>query len=132
MRLANGEMVTVVRPAVVTDRYNNSTIDWSNATTFDIDGCAIAPGDQTDRGSRGRGETSGDREAGIRVDHTLYLPEGVASDQVAWPDGEAVRSTDWLRFRGDDHEVVGRVEVWRSPFTGVTRGCVVRTSRVEG
>ena len=124
----NGEPVTIVRPAFVTDRYNNAAPDWDNASEFTLGGCAIAPGDTTE-------DTNG-REAGLSVDHTLYLTPDVGTGIYGWSVyGQpltAIRKTDRLRFRGEDHEVVGDVDVWVNPYTGERPGCVVRVTRTEG
>lgn len=123
-----GEQVDVVRPAFVTDRYNNREPDWDNATEFALTGCAIAPGNTT--------ETTEGRESGQQVDHTLYVTPDAGTGIYGWSvygePLEAIWPTDRLRFRGRLSDVVGEIDVWVNPSSGNRPGCVVRTTRTEG
>ena len=123
-----GEQVTVVRPALTTDRYNNETPNWDDTTEFVLCGCAVAPGNITE-------DTEG-RESGQRVDHTLYVTADVATGMLGWTAFgqplEAIWPTDRLRFRGRLSDVVGEIDVWVNPSSGNRPGCVVRTTRTEG
>ena len=128
MNFAHGEPVDIVRPVLVVDRYGNQAPDWTTPTTYRLARCAIAPGNQV--------EVTDGRESGVEVDHTVYVTPAAGTGIYGWTEFgepvEAIRPTDRLRIRGEDHEVVGRIEVWQSPFSGWRPGCVVRTKRVEG
>lgn len=128
MNFANGEPVVIIRPAMVPDRDNNEAPDWSNTTEFTLAGCGIAPGNAME-------ELDG-RELGIEADFTLFVTPAAGTGIYGWSTYgepiEAIWPTDRLRFRGHDHDVVGPIDVWQSPFTGWAPGCVVRTKRTEG
>lgn len=123
-----GEPVVVVRPAMTADRYGNQTPDWTNTAEYELTGCAVAPGSMD--------EHLDGRESGVEVDHTLYVTADVGTGIYGWSvygeSLEAIWPTDRLRFRGEEHEVVGRVAIWEDPNTGYRPGCVVRTKRMEG
>lgn len=128
MNFPHGETVVIVRPAMVTDRYNNSEPDWDNASEFTLASCGIAPGAPA--------EFTEGRESGIEVDHTLYVTPDAGTGIYGWSvygePLEAIWPSDALRFRGYTHAVVGSIQVWRNPFTGWRPGCVVLTKRTEG
>ncbi len=110
---AHGETVVRLRGAVTTDRYGGEVWDWTAPTEVEIPGCGIAPRQSDEANERGR--------QGVIVGLTVYAPAGTD-----------VSSSDRLRIRGDDHEVVGEIGVWHSPFTGWEPGVVINTTRVTG
>ena len=128
MSFPHGEPVVIVRPETSTDRYGNRTLDWGETREFTLASCGVAPGAPE--------EEMRDREHGVVIDHTLYVTPDVATGVYGWSvygeSLEAIWPTDRLRFRGEDHEVVGRIRLWVSPFTGRRAGVVVSTRRVEG
>lgn len=128
MNFAHGEPVVIVRPAMILDRDNNEAPDWDDVTEFTLPQCAIAPGAVF--------EDLDGREHGIEADFTIYVTPAAGTGIYGWSEYgepiEAIWPTDRLRFRGDDHDVVGPIDVWVSPFTGWRPGCVVRTKRTEG
>lgn len=110
MRYAAGEPVTVRRriPAGL-DEYGNAAFTDLSAV---VPGCAFSPGLSA--------ETVQGRDLTISQP-IAYLPAGTA-----------VAGIDGLTVRGVRYEVDGVPNVWRSPFTGVTRGIEVRLKGVTG
>jgi len=107
-----GETVTKLTASSSTDAYNNVVLDWSHPTEVDIPGAAFDPGTMS--------EDLNGRTAVI-VHPSLYLPPG-----------QTVASTDRVRVRGLDYEVVGEVAEWVNPFTGDRPGGTLSLKRVEG
>lgn len=110
MSYALGEPVTIRQriPAGL-DAYGNAV--FTDQTTI-VTGCAFSPG--------------------LSIEATQGR-DTITSQPVAYlPAGTAVAGIDALTVRGVRYEVDGTPNVWRSPFTGVTRGIEVRLKGVTG
>ncbi len=110
----NGESVTIQTPgSTSTDRYGNTTADWSNPTETVVDGVAVAP--RHDR------ENPGDARSAVIVGYQLLMPATASVD-----------AHSRVVVRGEVHEVDGMPGLWRHPMSGWEPGVEVLTRRVEG
>lgn len=91
------ETLTVVRPPGK-DGFGNALP--GSPQTWDVAGWLFAPGPS-------REDLAG--AAQVETDGTVYGPTVVDIEAVV-PDG--IKPSDRLRIRGDDYEVVGRVQDW--------------------
>jgi head-tail adaptor len=115
-----GETVTVLRPGTVTDRYGDSTKDWSDPDRTDVAGCHVAPGSAGGSAGGAKEETAAGRE-GVVVTYDVFFPAGTD-----------VRPGDRAEVRGDVFDVDGEPADWRSPYTGRHAGIHVALRTVEG
>jgi hypothetical protein len=102
------ETVTRQRATTRTDRYGQTTLDWTAPATASI--TTLAPAEP-----RPSSEPVQDARNSVTDGWTLYLPEG--SD---------VTPADRMVVRGDTHFVIGEPSSW------LGAGLVVQTSRTEG
>lgn len=112
MDFAHGEPVSVLTAvSTPTGRYGEDLTVWEETETWPR--CAIAPRPGLETAEPGR--------QGVIVGHTVYGPPGAH-----------VGPHDRLRFRGDDHDIVGEPGVYVHPFSGWEPGIEVATVRVTG
>lgn len=107
-----GETVTRLRSTTTTDRYGNTSSDWTTPDRLDIEGVTLAP--------RLQGEDS-DRRQGVVIGWTLYAPHGAD-----------IQPTDRIEARGKTLEVDGEPGDWVSPHTGRGAGLELALKTVEG
>lgn len=109
--MAGAETVTVLRDPPK-DTFGNTPAGAS--LSWEVPGWAFAPGPSTEPG----GNTNQ-----VRTDGTLYgLPVTEINTIVAG----GVKPTDRIRVRGEDYQVIGRVQDWGS------FGSVIVLRRVTG
>lgn len=110
-----GETVTRLRAATVEDPYSDEAtqLDWGDATSLAIEGCAFNPGASLEPLEAARNAV-------------LTRPEVYA------PPGSDVLAGDRLVVRGGTYEVQGNPQDWRSPFSDWQPGLVVSLQLVEG
>ena len=113
MIFPHGDTVVRQRATTTTDRYGNTTEDWSNPTEVQIKGCAVYAGATS--------EPLMDARVPVDSDFTVLAPPG--SD---------VTSSDRLVVRGLACDVNGRPFEWRSPFSGEDFGLAVGVKIREG
>lgn len=102
------DTVEVLEAAIVTDRYGNESLDWSDPTVTSVDGCRVlpVPGDELlDR---------------VTTRLVLYAPAGT-------PLTPASR----VRAGSVTYDVTGEVRFWPSP-SGALAHIEADLSRVEG
>lgn len=105
------ETVTVIRPAMITER-GNEVPNWENATTHTVSGCRVQP-------ATGEEIQSATRDA-IVPRWTLFAPAGADID-----------ARDRIRYGGADHDIDGALRPWSSP-TGRLAHIEASLLRVEG
>lgn len=115
MTLPFGESITRLRAGTSVDPYSGETVpDWNQApSTLVIGGWAVDDSRSAEPLEDGR--------AAIVTDFVLYRHEPAD-----------VAAGDRVVVRGLTCEVVGRPATWSSPYTGITRGFVVRANIKEG
>ncbi|MEU7149211.1 hypothetical protein AB0B15_14415 [Streptomyces sp. NPDC045456] len=96
------QIVTVVRPATVTDEYGNRTPDWTAATRATVSGVNVQP-------QGGGSEDTDDRQITV-TDWRLYTPRGMDLD---------LRESDRIEAGGMTLQVTGKVARWPAPGGGV-------------
>ncbi len=109
--MAATETVRVIRPAKpdnIGNRPGSAVAQW------DVPGWQCAPGPSREAGA-GVGQ--------VESDGTLYGPPVTAVNRIV---SGGIQPTDKIRVRGDDYQVVGRVQDWGSS------GSVVVLKRVTG
>ena len=106
------ETITILVPAVVENRYNDDTLDWTDTTDTDVDGCIVYP--------RTSDEDNDNRSALISG-LTVLLP----------PNAPTVPHTARIQARGAVWEVAGDDADWQSPW-GWEPGREVNLRRVDG
>lgn len=104
-------VVTVIRPAVTTERGSNYP-DWAAAAEHKVTGCSFQPGGST--------EDLNDGRDAVRIDATVYLP---ARSNIA--------AGDRIRVPQGTFNVVGEPEVWESP-TGRMSHVIARLVKFRG
>lgn len=109
--MAGAETVTVIRKP---KRDNFGNLPAGATQQWDVPGFQFAPGPSREMGGG---------NAQVETDGTLYGPPVFAINEIV-PAG--VRPTDMIRVRGDDYQVVGRVQDWGSS------GSVIVLKRVTG
>lgn len=83
-----------------------------------VDNCVVAPAGST--------ESTGDQVMTVQQD-TVYAPFSAdirPTDELVIPEGQPVEA--------GTYQVDGKPQKWRSPFTGVSYGTVVRLTRASG
>lgn len=114
MNFPYGDTVQILTAGTKTDPYSNeSTDDWSTATSVDVPGVGVEP--------RPSGEPLQDARNQVVSGFTLYMPGGTA-----------ITAANRVVVRGQTYDVLGEPAVWRSPFTGWEPGIVVQVERSEG
>lgn len=108
-----GETVTRLRGTHVDDGHGGTYVDWTNPTSLEIVGVALAP--------RSEGEAHDPGRAGVIVGFTLYAPFGSDID-----------FEDRLQTSYGLFELEGRPGPWKNPFTGTEAGVTAALRRVEG
>lgn len=114
MSFPNGETVTRLRATAATDRYGNTTYDWTTPSELDIPDVGVVP--------RVGSEDLANRTATI-TGTGLYLPTDAVVD---------VLPTDKFRVRGTVRDVDGEIAEWISPWDGNRKGYVIPLKDVEG
>jgi hypothetical protein len=100
------QSVTIVRPGVIVDRYNNEKPDWgSGATRTPVAGVNVQPAATPAQST----EYTQDRQTTV-TGWRLYTPRGMDLD---------LRETDRVEFDGMVLEVDGKVGRWPAPGGGV-------------
>lgn len=93
------DFVTVVRAAVVRDRWDNDTFDWSGATRSVVPGVVVMPTSQIE-------DAVGNRVA-VNTGWRLYSAPGTDVD---------VLPTDRVEWNGMSLEVIGEVARYPHPI----------------
>jgi hypothetical protein len=109
---ANGTTVTRQRGTAVDDGYGGSRIDWTSPAELEIEGCALAPRQESEAHGAGR--------AGVIVGLTLYAPydaDIAFTDRISTPSGV--------------YEIEGEPGNWLNPFTGTEHGLTAALRRVD-
>jgi hypothetical protein len=102
MTFAFGEKIKVYRAGSRVDPYSNeTTADWSTATSFEVEGCAVYPTDSFEHPS---------------VDNSAVT----SGFTVLAPAGTVITRKDRVSIRGEtvQREVTGDPFDWHHPFTG--------------
>lgn len=95
-----GDTISILRPSVVRDRYNNEVLDWENATSIPVERLvSVQPAGST--------EGAGGRAVAQVSSWRLFTPAGVDLDLLP---------TDRVFHRGRYLEVVGEIERWPHPI----------------
>ena len=108
-----GETVVVLTGATVAGPYSDATtrIDWTTPAETPVAGVLCEP--------RPSSEPVQDARNAVTSGFTLYLPAGTVVD-----------STQRVRVRGVDYEVLGDAQDWR--LGGWRPGLVLQVERVTG
>ncbi len=109
------ETVDILTATPVTDRYGNTTYDWTSPTRRSVSRVVVAPRRAADSESRELGRQ------GVIVGLTLYMPPGTS-----------ITAYDRVEVRGEVYEVEGEEGDWRSPHTSWRPGIEVAVRKVTG
>lgn len=91
--------ISILRPGVTTDRYNNAVANWDDATTIPVERLvSMQPSSMT--------EGAGGRPVSLVSNWRLITPAGMDLDLL---------STDRVFHNGRYLEVVGEVDRWPHP-----------------
>lgn len=111
------QTITRLRGIPVTDRYNNTIVDWSDPGRLDLSGLMVQPTTTTEQ-----------QDAPNRVP----LIDGLwicTRPGAPIPD---LTAADRVEYLGDVYDVEGEPRVWPDPVTGRDDHMEITAKRVQG